>query len=140
MFAAVTVLAAGGGPSAVWQVLGPIIVAALAIPGAVYTARATLRASNTTNTIAQAKNDNDRDAALDARVDAVNARLWERVDAQEALIVALRAERDLLAERHARLRLALIGLGLDPDAAPPPAHQLPPAPAGGTTATPGAAA
>lgn len=131
MLAAVSVLAAdGGNPSALWQVLGPIIVALVAIPPAVYTARATYRAAHSTNTVAQARNEQDRDAAMDARADATVASLWQRVDALDARLRAALDERDHLAERYARLRLFVIGLGFDPDALPPPA------PSSGAPATP----
>lgn len=125
MLAAVSVLAAGGGsPSALWQVLGPLIVAALAIPSAFYTARVTLRAANTTNAVSIARNEQDRDAAMDARADATVNALWARLDTLEGRHRAVCEERDTLAERYARLRLFVVGLGFDPDSLLP--HQPPP--------------
>ncbi|HEX8343710.1 MAG TPA: hypothetical protein VF657_03050 [Actinoplanes sp.] len=98
-----------------WPIIGAVIVAVVSLAGAVFTASSALRASNANNLQGIARYANERDQQHDARVEAENTRLRQDnaglVDGRDQAAARYRE----LQERHARLRLAVIAHGLDPD-------------------------
>lgn len=86
-----------------WTVAAPMVVALLSLLGALATAWFSFRGSSRST-------DAQREAAFDARVD-------KRLADAEAREAALTAEVRTLREQVVRLRLAVIQLGGDPDAA-----------------------
>jgi hypothetical protein len=117
-------LAAEAGPQTPlwWNIVGPILVAAMTAASVIYTARATLRASTAANKQTEVKTEHDRDNAIDARTDAQLVTLWGRVDALTAAEHRWRIEHLDLQERHQRLRLFVLNLGYDPDSFSPLPH------------------
>ena len=110
-----------------WQLAGTVGVALLAALVGLYTARATLRSSREANRAARERAGQERDAELDRRVDAAVLAAWQRIEELTAIVDNLRDEAAAGHERYLRLRLAVIGRGLDPDELVPPAHGPPPA-------------
>lgn len=108
-----------------WQLAGPIIVGLLAALVGLYTARVTLRSSREANRVNALRTGQERDAELDRRVDAAVLAAWQRIEELTAIVGTLRDEHAAAHERYLRLRLAVIGRGLDPDELVPPAHGPP---------------
>lgn len=108
-----------------WQVVGPVVIAAVSLLGAVYAARLTYRASADANKHTAVRVDQERDAALDARVDAAVMAAWARIDVLTAALRRWEDDYAALSERYLRLRLAVLEHGLDPDELVPPAHGPP---------------
>lgn len=113
--AAGAVLVAADSLATIGPIIGTVVVAVLALAGSVFTATTVLRASTQSNQANLEKLANERDKQHDERVEAENTRL--RTEA-----LALNEQRDELAsrlrdmqERHARLRIAVIAQGMDPD-------------------------
>lgn len=106
-----------------WPIVGSVIVAVLALAGAVWAGATTLRASSANNLTQIAKYANDRDAQHDQRIEAENVRLRAENDQLRERETQRSADLRELQERHARLRVGVIAIGLDPDeiTAPRPA-------------------
>lgn len=118
-------LAAGLDAAALWPVIGSVVVALLALAGAVFTATSALRSSNANNLTQIAKYANDRDALHDKRIEDENTRLRAENDRLRERDAQVTGELREVRELHARLRLGLIARGLDPDEITAP-RQVPP--------------
>ncbi|WP_433067283.1 hypothetical protein [Dactylosporangium sp. CS-033363] len=109
-----------------WQIAGPVVIAVVSLLGAVYAARMTWRAATDANRSANVRVEHERDAALDARVDAAVMAAWARIDVLTVAVHRWESDYAALQERHLRLRLAVLEHGLDPDELVPPANGPPP--------------
>jgi hypothetical protein len=98
-------------PSATWPLVGAVAAGGLTLASGLCTAWFAFRGSSRAT-------DAQREAALDAAVDADRATLrTERDDLRDQLRNAV-TERDDYRERWVRLRLDVICVGLDPDLIP----------------------
>lgn len=95
-----------------WQVVGPVVGALVAL----VTGVATYRAAQASNRVAADRLSHDRDAAIDARSDELLRAAWDRLSALSGELDRRTRELWQVAERHQRLRLAVLAMGYDPDA------------------------
>lgn len=102
-------------PTAFYTLLATVVVGILGFAGAIYTAASALRQSTQTNRAAADKLALDRDAAHDARVEAENTRIRAENETLRTMCQSVSEQLRETQERHARLRLAVLVCGLDPD-------------------------
>lgn len=113
-------VAAAAEAASLWPIIGSVVVALLALAGAVFTATSALRSSNANNLTQIAKYANDRDQVHDKRIEDENTRLRGENDQLRARDLLRDDRLRELQELHARLRLGVIARGMDPDEITPP--------------------
>lgn len=118
--------AAAAEAASLWPIIGSVVVALLALAGAVFTATSALRSSNANNLTQIAKYANDRDAQHDKRIEDENTRLRAENDQLRGRDLLICTQHRELQELHARLRLGVIARGLDPDEITAPRPAPPP--------------
>lgn len=96
------------GPSNTWQDVALLASPFAAVLAAVAAGRYTLRSATRTN-------DAQREKQFDDRVDAEIKRLGDLLDARNAAFEQVQREKETAMETVARLRIALIQAGGDPD-------------------------
>ncbi|GLY08208.1 hypothetical protein [Actinoplanes sp. NBRC 101535] len=112
---AVAAVAAAAADSTSLTLIGTVVVAALALAGAIFTASSALRQSTQNNRIAADRLHHDRDAVYDARLEAEATRLRGERDVLADRCTKLLEDNLALKETVSRMRLALLAHGLDPD-------------------------